>query len=95
MRYLISPEADKDLDEIWLHIAQDHEPAADKMILKIFDAVDQLVRMPLIGRGRSELHSLVRSYAVTPYVIFYIPTESVIQIVRILHGARDIEEILH
>ncbi len=39
MDYVLSPLADDDLDEIWLHIAYDNQPAADKMIRKIFETI--------------------------------------------------------
>ena len=95
MDYTFKPLADADLDEIWLHIAQENAVAADNMILKLFGAIDLLVQMPLMGRGRPELLPLIRSYAVTPYVIFYMPQADVLEIVRIFHGARDIEGVLH
>ena len=36
----------------------------------------------------------IRSMPVGRYVIFYLPLPSGIEIVRVLHGARDIESVL-
>jgi toxin ParE1/3/4 len=45
--------------------------------------------MPLIGRQREELSPRLRSFPVSRYIIFYRPMENGIEIVRVLHGARD------
>lgn len=95
MDYVLSPLAEADLDELWQHIAYDNEPAADGMIFKIFEAIDLLVRTPFAGRAREELLLDIRSFGVHPYVIFYRPTSEEIEIVRVLHGARDIESLFH
>ena len=95
MDYILSPLADEDLDEIWLHIAQDNEPAADKMIRKIFTTIDLLTKEPLLGRLRGELFPDMRSIAVSPYIVFYRVQQDVIDIARVLHGARDIDSVFH
>jgi len=95
MDYVILPLAEIDLDEIWIHIAYDNEVAADGVILKIFDAINEIVGMPFIGRSREELLPNIRSFVVMQYVIFYRPLNDIVEIVRVLHGARDIDVILH
>jgi len=95
MDYAFSPLADDDLDEIWLHIAQDNEPAADNMIRKIFDAIGLLTEQPLMGRARDELWPQIRSFVVLPYVIFYRLTPEAVEIVRVLHKARDVDAVFH
>ncbi|MGH7989069.1 MAG: type II toxin-antitoxin system RelE/ParE family toxin [Limisphaerales bacterium] len=45
--------------------------------------------MPLLGREREELLPRLRSFPVSRYVIFYRPMENGIEVVRVLHGARD------
>jgi toxin ParE1/3/4 len=42
-----------------------------------------------MGREREELSARLRSFAVGNYVIFYRPAKDGIEVVRILHGARD------
>jgi toxin ParE1/3/4 len=48
---------------------------------------------PFAGRARDELRSGVRSLAATPHVVFYRVANNVPEIIRILDGRRDIEEI--
>ena len=47
-----------------------------------------------MGRVRSELAPELRSFPVGRYVVFYLPCPDGIDIVRVLHGARDIETVL-
>ncbi len=44
-----------------------------------------------MGRRREELAPALRSFPAGNYVIFYRPVREAIQIIRVLHGARDIE----
>jgi toxin ParE1/3/4 len=60
----------------------------------IDDHFRALVRQPDMGRSRPELAPEVRSFPVGQYVIFYVPLAKAVDIVRVLHGARDIESIL-
>ncbi|MBM3942105.1 MAG: type II toxin-antitoxin system RelE/ParE family toxin [SAR202 cluster bacterium] len=48
---------------------------------------------PRIGRRRSELAPELRSFAVQDYVILYRPMADGVEVVRILHGSRDIESL--
>jgi len=88
-QFRVSDVARSDLDEIWLYIAQDNLDAADKFIRAIVSRFPKLAAMPLIGRQREELSPKLRSFPVARYVIFYRPIENGVEIVRVLHGARD------
>jgi toxin ParE1/3/4 len=88
-QFRVSDVARSDLDEIWLYIAQDNLDAADKLIHAVVSRFPKLAAMPLIGRQREELSPRLRSFPVSRYVIFYRPIENGIEIVRVLHGARD------
>ena len=88
-QFRVSDVARSDLDEIWLYIAQDNLDAADKLIRANVSRFPKLAAMPLIGRQREELSPRLRSFPVSRYAIFYRPIENGIEIVRVLHGARD------
>ena len=47
----------------------------------------------MMGRARDELERGVRSSPFGRYVIFYMPGDSGIDIVRVLHSARDIDAL--
>jgi toxin ParE1/3/4 len=52
-----------------------------------------LSQLPEIGKRRFDLAPGLRSLAVGNYVIFYRPVSEGIQIIRVLHGARDIPSL--
>lgn len=92
-QYSLDGQAEQDLDEIWLAIAEDHPDAADRMIDRITDAIILLAGQPLMGRERPELAPNLRSFPVGNYVIFYRPTTDGVGIARVLHGSRDIDAL--
>jgi toxin ParE1/3/4 len=85
--------AKTDLVEIWDYIADNSEAQADAFIDQIDRKLVLLAENPTIGRMRDELAENMRSFPFGRYVIFYIATSDGIQIVRVLHGARDLATI--
>jgi toxin ParE1/3/4 len=89
MPYRLSALAERDLDEIWLYVADDASPEiADRLVDDMVDRFDLLAEQPGIGRVRSEFGPGVRSFAIESYVIYY-RQEGDVLIARILHGRRD------
>jgi toxin ParE1/3/4 len=89
-QFRVSAAAKSDLNEIWIYIAQDNPDAADKFIRAIVSRFPKFATMPEFGRRREELSPRLRSFPVGRYVIFYRPMENGIEVVRVLHGARDL-----
>jgi len=61
------------------------------------EASELVARHPAIGRLRSYSLSGVRSWVVPGfenYVIFYLPTQDEVQILAVLHGARDLSRAM-
>ena len=49
---------------------------------------------PLMGRSRPELGDSVRSWPTsTHYILFYLPDDQGITVLRVLHHARDAQQI--
>jgi toxin ParE1/3/4 len=91
---VVRPRAMVDLAEIWAFIADDSAEHADAFASLIDSKFEVLARQPNMGRRRPELAKNIRSFVVGQYVIFYLPVRGGVQIVRVIHGARDIEAIL-
>jgi toxin ParE1/3/4 len=88
---IYSPLSDIDLAEIWEYIRGDNELAADRFIDEIEAHCDLLRDSPELGRDRShDLQVGIRSFPFRNYSVFYRVESEVIEIVRILHGARDV-----
>lgn len=92
-RILRRPLALQDLDQIWVYIALDNPKAADDFIARIEEKCRLLAEHPNIGTSCEALHPALRFLAVEKYLIFYLPLDDGIEIVRVLHGARDIESL--
>ena len=93
LRLLKRPEAENDLEEIWWFIAQDNPHNADRFLDRIQECCLALADFPKMGVSREELITDLRSQPVGNYLIFYFPLEDGIDIVRVLHGSRDIERL--
>lgn len=89
--YFLTPQVVQDLEESYDFIAVDSLNAALRFIDLLEEKFLLLTDSPEIGRRREELAPALRSFPVGNYVIFYRPVQEVIQIIRVLHGARDIE----
>lgn len=91
-RIRFTNSAETDLLELWLHTAEENLVAADESLDSIHAAVSLLSTQPEMGRARQELADDLRSFPTrTPYIIFYVPDENGLLVVRVLHHARDID----
>lgn len=86
-------QADADLLDIWLYIAQESEEQADILLDTIQERYQILKEHPFLGRSRHELVPGIRSLRAGRYQIFYRVVEQQIELLRVLHGARDLEQI--
>ena len=93
-RYVLSNAAKLDLEQIWEYIADHDIDAADKVRNEIRDALDRLARVPGIGHRRPDVKNpRYRFCVVYSYVIAYFPDTKPVQIIRIVHGARNLKRL--
>jgi toxin ParE1/3/4 len=85
------PQAETDLDDIWWYIAQDSAGAADRFLDKIEERCQTLAQFPKMGISRDELLPSLRSLPIGKYLIFYMPIDNGIQVVRVLPAMMDID----
>lgn len=93
MTYCLSSRARRDILVIWNYIADDNEQAADRFIDFLIQHFKLLERNPHIGRRRDDLRAGYRSFPVGQYLVFYRVVDSVIQVMHVVHGKRDIESL--
>lgn len=88
----LSRAAESDLEEAWLHIAEEsgHE-RADSVLDEIESRSRLLLAYPEAGRERSELWPGLRSFPASSHVVYYEVSGPAVEVVRVLHGARDAE----
>jgi len=87
------PLAEADIFEIWDYIADDSFEAADRWLDQLDEILQLIATQPMMGRAREELEHGLRSFPFGRYVTFYMPTSNGIDVVRVLHGARDIDAL--
>ena len=84
-------EAEADVIDIWGFIAEDSITEADRWVDRLDERLQLWATQPMIGRARDELAPGIRSMAFGRYVVFFAPIHDGIDIVRVLHGSRDID----
>jgi len=89
----VSAAAEEDLREIWAYVAENNPEAASKLIKEITRRFAILRDHPQMGREQDKLLVNLRSFVVKNYFIFYQPFDGGIEILRVLHGSRDIGSI--
>jgi toxin ParE1/3/4 len=90
---LWSPEALDDREKIWDYYIRIAGPNTAEKILREIGVVIALIEdHPFAGRARDEVRPGLRSFATSPYVIFYRVVDDAPEIVRVLDGRQDIEE---
>ena len=88
------PAAIADVDDIWFYIAQENVAAAQRMVERIADATARLPDFPASGSSRPDIHPEARSIPVGQYIVYYRIGAQTIDIVRVVHAARDAGTII-
>ncbi len=85
-----SPQYERDLTEIWLQIAQSNPAAADRVVMAIENTIELLGEFPGIGAPCPHLAPDLRRTLWRDYLIYYRVEADKVEIVRALHGRRNI-----
>lgn len=94
MKLFVTAVAELDLEEISNYIASDNPVAAIRFLDLLAERFNLLAEMPGIGRQREKFGEGVRSIAEGDYVIVYRTKEDRVEILRVLHDARDPERFI-
>jgi toxin ParE1/3/4 len=93
------PQAARDIEECFVYIAEENLNAGVYFLVAVEDSLEQIAEFPGIGRKRDfhdQRFQNIRMWHVKKYekfLIFYEVLESRIEIVRVLHASRDIEDL--
>ncbi|MDX8128445.1 type II toxin-antitoxin system RelE/ParE family toxin [Methylomonas sp. OY6] len=87
-------QSEEDLIEIWLYIAQDNPPAADRVLDDLEQRFIMLADNPQMGRYRPDIAPELRYFISGKYLILYRTLTDGVQIVRVIHGARDLPNVI-
>ena len=93
-KVLKTPRAQADLEAILDELESKSPPAAERFAARVDRKCLALGRIPELGRARDEILPGLRSTPVGKYVLFYRLRGEVVEVLRILHGRRDLGRIL-
>lgn len=86
--------AEDDLLGIWLSIAQDDQGAATRVLQSISEKFQLITDNNKIGPARPDIAAGLRYFVAGSYLILYREVQAGVEIVRVLHGARNLRVIL-
>lgn len=94
--YLLTPAADADLEEIWQYVlGSGGVSRADTLEDELRAAMQRLGAFPDMGHARDDLaDERLRIWTVSGLLIVYRPETRPVQVIRVLHGARDIQALM-
>jgi len=95
LKLIISPQAREDLFGIWFYIAEDNTLTANGFIDKLTKKYYWLIEFLETGVKRDEVTSNLQSFPVDRYKLYYKPTDKTLELVRVLHGSRNIDQIFY
>ena len=90
MQYRFSRHAERDIEDIGDFIARDNPRRAITFITKLRDRCRQIVEFPRAAPSRRALGKGVRCVVFGRYLIVSVVRARVLEIRRVLHGARNI-----
>jgi plasmid stabilization system protein ParE len=93
--FVLTPAAEGDLLRIIEYLEGDSPDAVLKVVDALDDAMQRLAENPGIGHLRPDLTDEdVRFWSIFKYLVIYHPDTDPLEIVRVLHGRRDVKQIL-
>ena len=93
--YRLTERAEADIEAIANFVAADSIDAAVKVVLALEDAFILLASRPGIGHTREDLTDRpLKFWSVHSYLVVYDSVREPVTIVAVLHGARNVAQIL-
>ena len=93
------PQAIDDIEECFAYITKDNLEIGIGFLAAIESSLKQLVKFPHLGKSRKFQYKqfrevrMLRVKGFEHYLIFYCITEKTIEVIRVLQGSRDIDNL--
>jgi len=94
MRFEVRQTAQNDLSDIATYIARDNPERSVTFIEDLLGRIETVFERPLSFPARSEFGAGIRSAVHGRYLILFRVSESLVEVLRVLHGTRDIDSLL-
>jgi toxin ParE1/3/4 len=86
-------QAEEDLIDLWLYIAQENPGAADRLLDEIEGKCVLLAAHPQLGPARPDIAADCRYFPAGNYLILYCVIPDGIEVVRVVQGSRRLENL--
>jgi toxin ParE1/3/4 len=86
-------QAEEDLIDIWTYVAQDNPQAADALLDEIDTKAHTLASSPYLGAARPDVAPELRHALVGRHLILYRIITDGVEVVRVVHGARNLFDL--
>ena len=88
--------AEQDLANIFLYIGREQRSpaAATRVVRQLVEKAAAYADQPLLAAARPEFGPHIRSFSIHRYVIIYRPGLDGIEVLRVIHGSRDVFRVL-
>ena len=86
----LTPKASEDLEYIWIYSFERYGEAKADSYIKRFSDIFNILITHDIGTPRPELGESMFSLPVEQHVVFFVPTQRCITVIRILNHAQDV-----
>ena len=93
------PQAERDIEECFVFIGEDNLDIAVHFLVAVEDTIETISKNPSLGKPREFKDSKIQNLRMSlvkgfhKYQIYYTIKDEIIEIVRVLHGARDLNDI--
>ncbi len=99
MQYRVRPAAQVDIDDIAEYLAGDRIEVGERFLTQVDLTIKEIMATPGLGAIRELINIRIaglrqrRVNGFPNWLVFYIVTAESIDVIRVLHGARDLEHI--
>ncbi len=96
MPFLLAPQVEAELDDIWQYVAREsgNPQVADRLIDSITSRFGRRSNRPFLGRSRDkDLRPGLRSFPIGNYLVIYRVRGEDVLILHVAHGRRDLETL--
>jgi toxin ParE1/3/4 len=94
MSFRLTPQAEADLAAISDYIGADNPAAARRLLDRFYECFGLLATFPQLGVSRDEVRTGLRLHPVGNYLILYRQIDTGVEVVRVVHGARQWRDLL-
>ena len=90
---VLSPRAKRDLRKIGDYISRDRPIRAETYVNELLDTAETIGRQPRAYPSRDDLALGLREAVHNPYLILFRVSDTHVEVLRIIHGARDLKKL--